>query len=33
VGRIDFAHSDLSGMSLFEEAYIRGVEAGRRVLT
>lgn len=31
VGRIHFAHSDLSGMSLFEEAYTRGVTEARRV--
>jgi len=24
-----FAHSDLSGVSIFEEAYCRGFEAGR----
>ncbi len=29
VGNIFFAHSDLSGMSLFEEAYTRGVHAAR----
>lgn len=28
-GRVHFAHSDLGGMSLFEEAYVRGVQAGR----
>lgn len=32
VGRVHFAHSDLSGMSLFEEAFIRGTEAGRAVV-
>jgi len=31
LGGIHFAHSDLSGMSLFEEAYVRGTEAGRAV--
>lgn len=30
--RIVFAHSDMSGISIFEEAYIRGVEAARVVL-
>ena len=31
-GRIHFAHSDLSGFSLFEEAQYRGVVAAERVL-
>jgi phytoene dehydrogenase-like protein len=31
VGRIQFAHSDMSGLSLFEEAYTRGVLAANRV--
>jgi hypothetical protein len=31
-GRIHFAHSDQSGISIFEEAQYRGVEAARRVL-
>lgn len=31
-GRVHFAHSDISGMSLFEEAQYRGVLAARRVL-
>jgi hypothetical protein len=30
-GRIHWAHSDLGGMSLFEEAYIQGVQAARAV--
>lgn len=30
---IDFAHSDLSGISIFEEAQFRGVEAARRRLS
>lgn len=28
-GRIHFAHSDLSGISLFEEAWTQGIRAGR----
>ena len=32
LGNIHFAHSDLSGMSLFEEAYTRGVAAAHAVL-
>ena len=32
LGHIHFAHSDLSGMSLFEEAYTRGVAAAQAVL-
>jgi len=28
-GRIRFAHTDLSGISIFEEAYTRGVRAGK----
>lgn len=31
-GRIHFAHSDMSGISIFEEAQYRGVEAARKVL-
>jgi hypothetical protein len=31
-GRVHFAHSDLSGFSLFEEAQYRGVTAAERVL-
>jgi hypothetical protein len=31
-GRIHFAHSDQSGLSLFEEAHFRGLEAARTVL-
>jgi len=32
VGRIHFAHSDMSGISLFEEANYRGVKAANEVL-
>ncbi|MBS1962768.1 MAG: FAD-dependent oxidoreductase [Bdellovibrionales bacterium] len=32
-GRVHFAHSDISGMSLFEEAQYRGVLAAKRVLS
>lgn len=32
MGRIYFAHSDLSGFSIFEEAQYRGVEAAKKVL-
>lgn len=32
LGNIHFAHSDLSGMSLFEEAYTRGVAAAHAVM-
>jgi hypothetical protein len=28
-GAIHFAHSDLSGFSVFEEAYTRGVQAAK----
>jgi hypothetical protein len=31
-GRILFANSDLSGISIFEEAQYHGVEAAQRVL-
>jgi protoporphyrinogen oxidase len=31
-GRIHFAHSDVSGFSVFEEAQYRGVEAAERIL-
>ena len=30
-GRVHFAHSDLSGYSIFEEAFTQGVDAARRV--
>jgi len=32
VGRLHFAHADVSGMSLFEEANYRGVLAAERAL-
>jgi hypothetical protein len=32
LGRVHFANSDLSGISIFEEAQYRGVEAARAVL-
>jgi len=32
VGRVHFAHSDMSGISIFEEAQYQGVEAAKRVL-
>jgi hypothetical protein len=32
LGRVHFAHSDLSGLSLFEEAHYRGVKAARDVV-
>ena len=32
LGRIHFAHSDMSGISIFEEAYTRGVQAARALL-
>ena len=32
LGRIHFAHSDMSGISLFEEAYIRGQRAADEAL-
>ena len=32
VGQIRFAHSDLSGFSIFEEAQYRGVVAAEQVL-
>ena len=32
LGRVYFANSDLSGISIFEEAQYRGVEAARAVL-
>jgi hypothetical protein len=32
-GQIHFAHSDLSGFSIFEEAQYRGVAAAEQVLT
>jgi hypothetical protein len=31
-GRVHFAHSDLSGMALFEEAQARGVRAAEAVM-
>ena len=31
LGRIHFAHSDLGGMSLFEEALVQGTRAARDV--
>ncbi|RYZ71247.1 MAG: hypothetical protein EOP09_04935 [Proteobacteria bacterium] len=31
-GHIEFAHSDMSGISIFEEAQYQGVEAAKRVL-
>jgi protoporphyrinogen oxidase len=31
-GRIEFAHSDMSGISIFEEAQYRGVEAAKKIL-
>jgi len=31
-GRLHFAHSDLSGLSIFEEAQYRGVLAAERIL-
>ena len=31
--RIVFAHSDMSGISIFEEAYTRGVQAAENILT
>lgn len=33
VGRIWFAHSDMSGISIFEEAWYRGVAAAEQVMT
>jgi hypothetical protein len=30
-GNIVFAHSDMSGISIFEEAYTRGIEAGEEI--
>ena len=32
IGRISLAHTDLSGMALFEEAHWQGVRAGEEVL-
>lgn len=32
-GRIHFAHSDMSGVSIFEEAQYQGVQAARKILT
>ena len=32
LGRVHFAHSDMSGISIFEEAQYRGVEAALKVL-
>jgi hypothetical protein len=31
IGRLVFAHSDMSGISIFEEAYTRGVTAASAV--
>lgn len=31
-GNVHFAHSDLSGLSIFEEAYIRGVQAAEAII-
>ena len=31
-GRLLFAHSDLSGYSVFEEAFTQGLRAGRAVV-
>lgn len=31
-GRLFFAHTDLSGISIFEEAYFQGTQAGKHVL-
>ena len=31
-GRVHFAHSDMSGISIFEEAFTRGVQAARAVI-
>ena len=33
LGRISFAHSDLSGISIFEEAFYQGIRAALEVLT
>jgi len=33
VGNIHFAHSDTSGVSVFEEAFLQGAEVGKRVAT
>ncbi|MGE0324886.1 MAG: flavin monoamine oxidase family protein [Polyangiaceae bacterium] len=33
LGRVHFAHSDLSGIALFEEAQYRGIQAADRVLS
>jgi hypothetical protein len=33
LGNICFAHSDLSGFSIFEEAQYRGISAAERILT
>jgi len=32
LGRVHFAHSDMSGISIFEEAQYHGIEAAKRVL-
>ena len=32
-GRVAFAHADLSGYSVFEEAYFHGLRAARAVFT
>ncbi len=31
-GRIAFAHSDMSGISIFEEAFTRGLQAADSIL-
>ena len=33
LGRVHFAHTDLSGLALFEEAHDHGVRAAEEVLT
>jgi hypothetical protein len=32
VGNIHFAHSDMSGVSIFEEAQYHGIQAAKRIL-
>ena len=32
LGKIHFAHSDMSGFSIFEEAQYHGVEAAKKIL-
>lgn len=31
-GNIEFAHSEMSGISIFEEAQFRGIEASKKIL-